>query len=75
MTFDISCASGRKPPIKGIKEYDDIYCKNYTIEINTLEELMNLCEDVDDALIVRVDFFKFNNTKEYSIQIYDDYIE
>lgn len=75
MTFDISCASGRKPPIKGIKEYDDIYCKNYTIEINTLEELINLCEEVDEQLIVSVNFFKISNTKEYSIQIYDTYIE
>lgn len=71
MIFDISCASGRKPPIKGLKEYGDPFGKNYTIEINTLEELIYLCEDVDDALIVRVDFFKITNKKEYSIQIYD----
>lgn len=71
MIFDISCASGRKPTIKGLKEYGDTFGKNYTIEINTLEELIDLCEYVDDALIVRVYFFKITNKKEYSIQIYD----
>ncbi|MGN1155272.1 MAG: hypothetical protein ACI4TK_03775, partial [Agathobacter sp.] len=69
-------ASGRAPQnINGIKEYDTPYGKEYTIEINTLEELLKLCEQVDESIIIRVYKYKFTDHKDYSMTIYDDYIE
>ena len=71
------CDSENKPPCDKafIKEFEG-QGKDWFIELNTLEDLLNLKEEVDEPVIIN-DFWKNNNIDgvKYSIEIYDDYRE
>ncbi len=58
-----------------IKEFEG-HGKDWFIELNTLEDLLNLKEEVDEPVIIDDDFWKDNNIGvKYSIEIYDTYRE
>ena len=48
--------------------------KEYYIEINTLEELIDIYNIVDESIIIGQDFL-YNSKDKMLITIYDDYIE
>ena len=48
--------------------------KEYYIEINTFEELMKICNIVDEDIIIGQDFL-YDSKDKMLITIYDDYIE
>ena len=48
--------------------------KEYYIEISTFEELMRICNIVDEDIIIGKDYLS-NSKGKMSITIYDDYIE
>lgn len=68
--------SENKPPCDKafIKEFER-RGKDWFIELNTLEDLLNLKEEVGEPVIID-DFWKDDNIGvKYSIEIYDDYRE
>ena len=59
--------------IKNEKQY-----KEWKIEINTLEELIQLMKDVDEPLVIQNRFYMFGKPQdgiELEIEIYDGYRE
>lgn len=73
-----------KPPcdkafIKEFERYmgaNKIQDKDWFIELNTLEDLLNLKEEIGENIIISDYLFRYNNIDvEYSIEIYDDYRE
>ena len=79
MKFYISRESGKKiENIEGFKvvKVEDSYSA-YTIEINSLDELLKLHNMIGEAIILRGkndEFYEFAS-KEHELKIYDDYIE
>ena len=57
-----------------ITMYNNGCCKNYYIEINILEELIEIYNIVDESIIIEQDFL-YNSKDKMLITIYDDYIE
>lgn len=74
MKFDIyrtsSCLGSEKPCEGAVKDEarSNNYFTTYTIEINSLEELIALKEEVGDIIIA-------DNDDNQVIEIYDDYRE
>ena len=69
--------SENKPPCDKafIKEFEG-HGKDWFIELNTLEDLLNFKEEIGEPIIIDDDIWKGNNVGvEYSIEIYDDYRE
>ena len=69
--------SENKPPHNKafIKEFEG-HGKDWFIELNTLEDLLNLKEEVGEPIIINDDFWKDNNIGvKHSIEIYDTYKE
>lgn len=57
-------------------KYAIVQSKDWFIELNTLEDLLNLREEVDTGIIINDDFWKNNNIGvKHSIEIYDTYRE
>ena len=57
-------------------KYKIVQSKGWFIELNTLEDLLNLKEEVGEPIIIDDDPWKDNNVGvEYSIEIYDNYRE
>ena len=69
-----------KPCEKAELIKNEKYYKEWKIEINNLEELIQIMKNVDEPLIIRENFYilKNENTEhgiELEIEIYDDYRE
>lgn len=73
-----------KPPhdkafIKEFERYvgaNKIQDKGWFIELNTLEDLLNLQEEMGEKIIISDYLFRYNNIGvEHSVEIYDDYRE
>lgn len=73
-----------KPPCDKafIKEFerhvgaDKIQDRDWFIELNTLEDLLNLKEETGEDVIISDSLLRYNNINvEYSIEIYDSYRE
>lgn len=57
-------------------KYKMVQNKDWFIELNTLEDLLNFKEEVGEPIIIDDDFRKDNNIGvKHSIEIYDDYRE
>lgn len=64
-----------KRPVLGDK-YKMVQNKDWFIELNTLEDLLNFKEEVGEPIIINDDFGEDNNIGvKYSIEIYDNYRE
>lgn len=58
-----------------IKEFEG-HGKDWFIELNTLEDLLNFKEEIGEPIIIDDDLWKDNNIGvKYSIEIYDTYRE
>lgn len=69
MKFSIQRTSHKEINYPGIEKVhpDDVWCRTYYIEINSLEDLKNLEEAFGEKLIISMRFM--------SIEIYDSYRE
>lgn len=57
-----------------ITMHNNGHYKQYYIEINTLEELIEIYNIVDESIIIGQDFL-YNSKDKMLITIYDDYME
>ena len=67
-----------KPCEKAELIKNEKYYKEWKIEINNLEELIQLMKDVDEPLVIQNRFYMFGKPQdgiELEIEIYDDYRE
>lgn len=56
--------------------YENKNTERVTIELKNIEDLIKLYNELKQELIIRDEDYCFNNeTRHYSILIYDDYIE
>lgn len=71
MKFEVERASdilGYKPPCKEAIEADnDPILKTYTVEINSLEDLIEFIDKYGDIIISK----PYNKSRPYVIEIYD----
>lgn len=75
MKFKIERASNRELNIpNAVLEKDEYGYDMYTIEINTLEELLALCDETDHNIIVH-HRSRWGEDTLSKITIYDDYLE
>ena len=78
MTFRIRRASSdRVDPCEGAKYIATDFWgdKHYTIEVNTLDDIMRLAEIDNDGVIISRTIDKKPTGCEWEIMIYDGYIE
>lgn len=77
--FEEDVAPCDKAFIKEFERYvgaDKIQDKDWFIELNTLEDLLNLQEEIDEDIIISDYYYTYNSIDvKHSIEIYDDYRE